>query len=129
MKSIILVPEARGLPFATMVAVNDPIVTLTKDDKFGPTLSRDYSRGYNTETKTIHMYVSLLAELKNYDQIIFVDDGIASGGTLLACLGILCDYDQEWFDKVKNNIMVIGIIQHGYSETKLDMKTITMFDF
>lgn len=126
-KTVIIVPEARGLPFATMISHNEPIIVMTKDDKFGPTIKKDYNRGYNTEIKTIHIYKSLFDEIKKYDYIVFVDDGFASGGTIGAFFEILHN-DLELFEQMRDRIRIVGIINHTYIESKQHFDLITMFD-
>jgi len=122
--AVVAVPEARGLPFATMFSQHGyPIIVLTKEAKFGPTFSKEYSRGYNSDSKSIHLYETLFDEARQYDQIILVDDGIASGGTLKACIELLKSESER-----PKRIDIIGIINHTYADRD-KLPTLTMFDY
>jgi adenine/guanine phosphoribosyltransferase-like PRPP-binding protein len=122
---IIVAPEARALPIASMFG--RPLVVMTKDDKFGPTHSQSYTRGYNADSKYLHMYDTFESDLKRHDSYVLVDDGIASGQTLKTCMQIL-----DSFDNRTHCSAIVGIIDHSYTETDESIQrenVITMFDF
>jgi len=59
--------------------------------------------------------------------IIFIDDGISSGGTIIACNDIISNF------KGVNVVMILGIINHTYrnkeeSFKKFENITYTLFD-
>lgn len=125
---IIVAPEARSLPLAGIISSDSavrshsgfliltPIIVMTKTDKFGKTMSETYTRGYSGEKTTIHLYESFCSSVKD-KQVLFVDDGLASGGTTCACLDLIkhaggivscifvmtkhnyCELDQEYREK------------------------------
>jgi adenine/guanine phosphoribosyltransferase-like PRPP-binding protein len=120
----IIAPEARALPLCSMFE-NTPIVVLTKTDKFGPTQTANYERGYADNIATIHLYETLVDTLKN-KRIILIDDGIASGGTLNASIDLI----ESNSDSRVNAIA--AIINHTYAETEPNItkrNIVTMFDF
>lgn len=90
---IIVAPEARALPLAGMISSQAkptylPIIVMTKTDKFGPTINETYSRGYTDEKTTIHLYKSFIESVEG-KRVLFVDDGLASGGTTLSCIDLI----------------------------------------
>ena len=105
---IIVAPEARALPLAGMIScsTNLPIIVMTKTDKFGPTESEDYSRGHTDEKTTIHMYKSFEDSIEG-KRVLFVDDGLASGGTSIACINLI--------EKMGGNVtQIFVIVRHNY---------------
>jgi len=107
---VIVSPEARGLPLAGMISnlSDKPIVVMTKTDKFGPTSSYTYTRGYNVEPVTIHMYETFEKSIKT-KRILFVDDGLASGNTTMACTKLI--------EQLEGKIVAIFVIvKHNYCD-------------
>lgn len=108
---IIVAPEARALPLAGILASIDPnnikpVIVMTKTDKFGPTLEMSYTRGHSDEKTVIHLYKSFEEDVKD-KKVLFVDDGLASGGTTLACIKMI--------EQFKGRVMgLIVMVQHSY---------------
>lgn len=131
----IFAPEARALPLASMICTeySIPMFVLTKDAKFGPTTTEEYTRGYRKDSTIINLYHST-GNVINDSNIggcpilnsVLIDDGIASGGTLIASAHLI-----ERHTQVRVSAYV-GIINHTYCETDanlLSKSVYTMFDF
>lgn len=120
---IVCAPEAKALPLAAMF--ESPLVVLTKDSKLGTTEEEEYTRGYNNQIKSLHLYDSLNDTIDG--SYILVDDGIASGGTLIASLRLLNDDSYP-----RQCRAIVAVIDHHYVETEPEIQSyspITMFDF
>ncbi len=122
-KLVIATPEVRGIPAAAVVAeaLQVPLVIIRKQGKIpGPIVSKTYSNAY--EDEKVEMSTSSDVAGK---QVVFIDDGIASGGTTIAC----CDLIKEMGGNVE---LILAMINHTYKEkiTGLDQYPIqTLFDF
>lgn len=106
---VIVAPEARALPLAGMISNelgNLPIIVMTKTDKFGKTISESYKRGHTDEVTTIHLYKSFEESIKG-KKILFVDDGLATGGTTLACMNLIKQMGG-------NVVLIFVIVKHNY---------------
>ena len=110
---VIVAPEARALPLAGFISSRNfdfkPIIVLTKSNKFGPSTQKEYSRGYSPDEKTmIHLYDCFSEQIFGR-RVLFVDDGLASGGTILACVELIKERGGE----------VIGVftaVRHHYCQ-------------
>jgi len=119
----IATPEVRGIPAAAVVAeaLQVPLVIIRKENKIpGEVVSKKYSNAYSTEV----IQLSATADVKGRN-VIFIDDGIASGGTTVACCELL--------KQMGGNVpLVLGIINHTYKEKSPELKSYniqTLFDF
>lgn len=106
---IIIAPEARALVLAGMINKHHlPIIVLTKSDKFGQTLTEDYTRGYSSNSTTLHLYKSFEPILKG-KRVLLVDDGIASGCTTLTCINLI-----KQMEAVVKCVFVL--VKHNYCD-------------
>jgi adenine phosphoribosyltransferase len=122
-KLCIATPEVRGIPAAAVVAeaLQIPLVIIRKKGKIpGAVVSKTYSNAYEDET----IELSTTSDIAGRE-VIFIDDGIASGGTTLAS----CDL----IKKMGGNVaLILAMINHTYKEkiAGLDQYPIqTLFDF
>jgi adenine phosphoribosyltransferase len=117
--------EVRGIPIAAMVAeaLRVPLVIIRKPGKIpGDIASIQYTSAYAKDT----LEISKSATVKD-KQIVFIDDGLASGGSALASVALL----EGLGGQVKE---ILTIINHEYAEDKRDVKLSqykvgTLFDF
>ena len=120
----VFAPEARALPLTTMI--NLPTYVLTKESKFGPTATKEYTRGHSADSTTIHLYHTMMQEITGSAKDgIIIDDGIASGGTLVAMTDLI---QSNTGCEIK---AYIAIVSHSYCEQddRLVQPVYTMFDF
>ncbi|VBB18656.1 hypothetical protein YASMINEVIRUS_1177 [Yasminevirus sp. GU-2018] len=107
---VIVAPEARALPLAGAISAMDgrfrPVIVLTKSNKFGDSSECSYTRGHSDEKTTIYLYESFKSALKG-KRVLFVDDGLASGGTTLACIKLV----EQFGGDVK---CIFVIVKHSY---------------
>ena len=106
----IMAPEARGFPLAGIVAniLNVPIYAIRKTGRYECQVYQEsYTRGYSD--------IPQILELPKYSNIkgkrfMLVDDGLASGGTSVACIKLL--------KKAGGNLAVmLFLVKHTYYET------------
>lgn len=101
----IVTADARGFLFASPVAsrLNLPLITARKKGKLcGPTIEASYHKAYGS-LETIE--ISMNSDLKR--RCVIIDDGVASGGTLLALYELI----------TKQGGTVIGVrtaVRHHY---------------
>lgn len=123
-KLVIATPEVRGIGIAAIVAhiLEVPLVHIRKPDKIpGPVKAKEYSNAY---TVTEKLEISTTSDIKGRE-VVFIDDGIASGGTTLASCALI----EELGGKVS---LVQAIIDHKYKEKPAELtkyKVHTTFDF
>ncbi|XWV25056.1 hypothetical protein QJ856_gp0721 [Tupanvirus deep ocean] len=85
---IIVAPEARALPLAGALAkkLSLPLIVIRKGGKIvGPIYSVIYNKGYTTEPDCFE-----ISKMDMYGaNVLFVDDGISSGGSAKACMDLV----------------------------------------
>lgn len=123
MNLAIAVPELRGVPIASIIheRLGIPLYIIRKQGKTpGPIFSKQYNTAYSSDT----LEISADSDLRGKN-IVLIDDGIASGGTTLAC----CELLEAAGAKVQG---IFAIINHTYAtkEPGLEKYNIkTLFDF
>jgi adenine phosphoribosyltransferase len=119
----IAAPEVRGIPVAAVVAeaLHVPLVIIRKHGKTpGATVTASYQNAYEKEI----IELSTHADVKDRN-VIFIDDGIASGGTTMAS----CDLIKQLGGKVA---LILAMINHTYKEKIVELSQYpveTLFDF
>ena len=99
----ILAVESRGFIFASPLAyrLGIPLVLARKAGKLpGKTLKQSYSLEYGEATLEVH-----IEDIKKGQNILIIDDLIATGGTLKACIGLI----ENLQAKVSGIFGVIGL--------------------
>ena len=122
---IIISPEARSLPIAGALAFlsQKPLVIIRKEGKLpGPTFKKTYKTAYSTNVIEIAKDDALKGK-----SALIIDDGIASGGTTVACIELV----QMAGINVKK---ILAIINHHYAKRapqlrKYNSKIETFYDF
>lgn len=122
-ESIIAV-ESRGFVFGAPLAheLGVPLVLARKQGKLpGPTYSRSYSLEYGTDTIEVHR-----TDLNSGDQVLIVDDLVATGGTLKATIDLV----EEVGGTVVEVFSVIGLPFLGYAAklSPVHVETLVEFD-
>jgi len=106
---IVVSTEARGIPFGQFICdiFNKPHIIIRKEGGYkGDVLIHSYKRGYNTDIQTIVLPNYYMDYIKG-KRVCLVDDGFASGGTVVAASHLL--------NKFNADIMVIvSFVQHTY---------------
>jgi adenine phosphoribosyltransferase len=119
----IVTPEVRGVPVAAMVAeaLQVPLVIIRKQGKIpGDVVSKQYTNAYSSEV----VELSTSSDVKD-KKVIFIDDGIASGGTTVAS----CDLIKQMGGDVS---LILAMINHTYKEKVPELAQYpiqTLFDF
>jgi adenine phosphoribosyltransferase len=97
--------ESRGFVFGAPIArdLDLPFIMARKPGKLpNKTYKKDYDLEYGKATLELQTNTDIVAD----DQVVIIDDLIATGGTALAC----ADLVHENFGVPKNNITVLAII-------------------
>ncbi|MDX1902301.1 MAG: phosphoribosyltransferase family protein [Gammaproteobacteria bacterium] len=119
----IATPEMRGVPIAAAVAeaLQVPLVIIRKPGKIpGRVIHAEYANAYAKEM----IEISDSSDVKGKN-VILMDDGLASGGTAVAC----CDLIQQLGGNVAQ---ILAMIHHTYTEKSADLAPYsieTLFDF
>ena len=103
--NVIVGVESRGFVFGSPIAfdLDVPFVMARKPGKLpNKTYKKDYDLEYGKATLELQTNTDIVAD----DQVVIIDDLIATGGTALAC----ADLVHENFGVPKNNITVLAII-------------------
>lgn len=119
-KLCIATAEVRGIPIAAMVAeeLHVPLVIIRKPGKIpGETIKKEYASAYASDV----LEISKTSDVKDKD-VVFIDDGLASGGSALAC----CDLLESLGGKVKE---ILTVINHEYAADKRDTKLLSQYKF
>lgn len=132
---VIVTPEVRGVPIASQVAANLqlPLYIIRKKGGYkmgeNEVYSEAYDKGYG-DPDVIELPIEQVKSLAG-KKIIFLDDGLASGKSALACLKLVersCDDNKE----AAKVIMVMALLKHDYVtlEPKLSEHRLvkTLFD-
>lgn len=119
----IATPEVRGIPAAAAVAeaLRVPLVIIRKPGKIpGDVISKNYANAYADET----VEVSTSSDIAGKN-VVFIDDGIASGGTTVAC----CDLIKQLGGNISS---ILAMINHTYKAKVPELQQYpvqTLFDF
>ena len=113
----IITAETRGIPIASQVAFDLNLLLCIIRKKGGYKMTSDdlytesYSKGYD-EIDVVELPRDKVHSLAG-KKIIFLDDGLASGKSALACINLV---EKKWAeDKVPAKvIMVLSILKHDY---------------
>ncbi|MCX8058823.1 MAG: adenine phosphoribosyltransferase [Spirochaetes bacterium] len=116
----VIAAESRGFLFASPFCLNKklPLILARKKGKLpGETISKTYTLEYGEATIEIHK-----EDLKKVDNILIIDDLVATGGTLKA----IADLVEENGKKVIGIFCVIGLPFLNYNKLlgKYDVKTL-----
>lgn len=128
---IVVAPELRGVPVASMVAnkLGLPIYILRKEGGYkmdaDQVLRQFYAKGYG-KTDALEIPLNKKESLKNKVAVL-IDDGVASGGSAQAC----CQLLEQLNVPVK---LILAMIKHKYAQTNAALftpykKVKTLFDF
>lgn len=126
---VIVAPEVRGLSIAGMVAdrMGISLVTIRKagNNKMSPeaVVTASYAKGYG-QMDTLELPKSKSTQINNM-HVVILDDGLASGGSALACADLVAKFG----GKVE---LILTIINHQYAEKKPGLGEFivkTLFDF
>lgn len=125
---VIAAPEVRGLPIAAMVAqkLNLPLLTLRKEGGYkmeGELITRAcYKKGYG-QSDALEL-PKAKQQLLNDKEVILIDDGIASGQSLLACQKLIRMLGAD-------SHLALAMVKHDYAilspELKKESKIQTLF--
>jgi len=102
--------EARGFIFASPLALklNLPLILVRKKNKLpGETIRKSYALEYGEDSIEIHKN-----DIEKTDNILVVDDLIATGGTIRAA----CELIESTGAKIEEIFSVIGLPFLGYKE-------------
>ncbi|STX28529.1 adenylate kinase [Legionella beliardensis] len=113
---VMAAPEVRGLPIAAQVAgsLQLPLYTIRK--KGGYKMAEDalffasFKKGYG-DSDTVELPIEKIKALAG-KKVIFLDDGIASGGSAKACIKLL-EKQVEGKEPAKV-ALVLALLQHDY---------------
>ncbi|MDR3501817.1 MAG: nucleoside monophosphate kinase [Legionella sp.] len=114
----IVTPEVRGVPIAAQVAhqLNLPLYIIRKKGGYKmadhEVYRESYDKGYG-DPDTVELPVAKVNELAG-KTVVFIDDGIASGKSAMACINLLENHgDSE--KKAAKVPMVLAILKHDYT--------------
>lgn len=113
----IVTPEVRGISAASVVAhaLKVPLVTIRKPGKIpGPIFSETYNSAYASD----ELQISCTSDVKGR-LVVFIDDGIASGGTTMSCIKLV--------EKMQGTVcLVLAMINHTYKEKPAELANYTV---
>jgi adenylate kinase family enzyme/adenine/guanine phosphoribosyltransferase-like PRPP-binding protein len=132
---VIVTPEVRGLPLAAQVAkeLRVPLYTIRKKGGYKMAESEVYTESYDKgygDPDVVELPVKQIKDLAA-KQVIFLDDGLASGQSALACIKLIERRVSEEDDAAKV-LMVLTSLKHDYVQTTPKLsehcKVKTLFD-
>jgi len=97
--------ESRGFIFSSPVAL-DLSIPFVLARKPGKLPHESYSRHFDLEYGSTSIEVQKNSQISRHDNILIVDDLVATGGTALAC----CDLLTKHFDIERSNILFVAVI-------------------
>lgn len=115
--------EARGFIFGGAIAerLGIPFVLVRKKGKLpGKTVSQDYALEYGTAEIEVH-----LSDIQAGDNIVLIDDLIATGGTLAAAKKLV----EKCGAQVDCCLGVIGLPELNFAKALEDTEVITLIDY
>ena len=131
---VMVTPEVRGIPIAAQVAhqLNLPLYIIRKKGGYKmaehEVYIEHYDKGYG-DPDALELPVDKVKEMAG-KKIIFIDDGIASGKSAMACINLLeshCDKGKE-----ATVPMILTLLKHDYTpiDPKLSQHSLvkTLFD-
>jgi adenine phosphoribosyltransferase len=118
--------ESRGFVFGAPIArdLDLPFIMARKPGKLP---GKIYRKDYELEYGTASLNIQCSTDMVPHDNVVIIDDLIATGGTAIACADIV----HEHFAVPKENILILALInlptlkgsaiieQHGYSVNTL----------
>ncbi|HOV15363.1 MAG TPA: adenine phosphoribosyltransferase [Spirochaetota bacterium] len=119
----ILAVESRGFIFASPLAykLGIPLVLARKAGKLpGKTIKQSYSLEYGEATLEVHV-----EDIKKSQNILIIDDLIATGGTLKACIGLIEKLDAN----VHSIFGIIGLPFLNYEKVLAGYKINTLINY
>ena len=132
---VIVTPEVRGIPIAAQVAhqLNLPLYIIRKKGGYkmadGDVYRESYDKGYG-DPDTVELPICLVKQMAG-KKIVFIDDGIASGKSAMACINLLENHGVEG-KKSAHVPMILTLLKHDYTsiEPKLSQHRLvkTLFD-
>lgn len=115
--------EARGFIFGGAVAdkLGIPFVLVRKKGKLpGEKISQEYALEYGTAEIEVHV-----SDVKSGDNIVLIDDLVATGGTLVAAKQLV----EKCGAKVECCLGVIGLPELNFSKALEGTDVITLIDY
>ena len=97
--------ESRGFVFGSPIA-RDMEVPFIMARKPGKLPNKTYKKDFDLEYGSTSLEIQQITEIDTSDNIVIVDDLIATGGTALACADLI----HECFDVPKENITILAVI-------------------
>ncbi|KTD60980.1 nucleoside monophosphate kinase [Legionella shakespearei] len=134
-KVVIVTPEVRGLPLAAQVAkeLRVPLYTIRKKGGYKMAESEVYTESYDKgygDPDVVELPVKEIKDLAG-KKVIFLDDGLASGQSALACIKLI-ERQVSDEDEAAQVLMVLTSLKHDYVETTPKLsehcKVKTLFD-
>lgn len=132
---VMVTPEVRGVPIAAQVAhqLNLPLYIIRKKGGYKmadhEVYTEHYDKGYG-DSDTIELPIDRVKEMAG-KKIIFIDDGIASGKSALACINLLENHCETGKEAAKVP-MILTLLKHDYTpiDPKLSQHSLvkTLFD-
>lgn len=116
----ILAVESRGFIFASPLAykLGIPLVLARKAGKLpGKTLKQSYSLEYGESSLEVHV-----EDIKKGQNFLIIDDLIATGGTLKACISLIEKLDAKVFGIF--GIIALPFLNYGKVLSGYDIKTL-----
>ncbi|WP_133135366.1 phosphoribosyltransferase family protein [Legionella rowbothamii] len=115
---VIVTPEVRGVPIAAQVAhqLNFPLYIIRKKGGYKmadhEVYRESYDKGYG-DLDTVELPVTKVNEIAG-KTVVFIDDGIASGQSAMACINLLKSHGGS-DKKVTKVPMVLTLLKHDYT--------------
>lgn len=97
--------ESRGFVFGAPIA-RDMEVPFVMARKPGKLPNETYSKSFNLEYGSTSLEIQKNTDFDGTDNVIIVDDLIATGGTALACADLI----HEHWNVAKDNIIILAVI-------------------
>ncbi|MFI4919066.1 MAG: nucleoside monophosphate kinase [Legionellales bacterium] len=120
---VIVTPEVRGLPIASQVAYELKLSLYVIRKQGGYKMAKhevyteSYDKGYG-DPDAVELPIAKVKEMAG-KQIVFIDDGIASGKSAMACIHLLENH-YEPGEKAARVPMILTLLKHDY--TPIDPK-------
>ena len=132
---VIVTPEVRGVPIASQVAnqLNLPLYVIRKKGGYKmaehEVYTQSYDKGYG-DSDAVELPIKTVKSLAGKTAV-FIDDGIASGKSAMACVDLL-EQHGELGNKAAKVPMILTLLKHDYTpvDPKLSAHRLvkTLFD-